>query len=43
MYRRERIGTKLWLAGIRTSIFGTKKAKLRMERRQNEALNRAGR
>lgn len=43
MYRRRRIGTRLWLAGLRTSLFGTKKSKARMRRRQNEALDRAAR
>jgi Sulfotransferase family len=41
MYRREQIGTQLWLAGLWTRIFGSEKAKIRMKHRQNEAIQRS--
>lgn len=43
MYRRTRIGTRLWLAGLRTNIFGTRRSRASMQRRQNDALDRAAR
>jgi len=43
MYRRQRIGTRLWLKGIFTRIFGTEAAKIRVKRQQNEMIGRAAR
>jgi hypothetical protein len=43
MYERERIGTRLWLTGICTRALGSKAAKARMTRRQNDAIDRAER